>query len=40
MYIETPRMLIRDFSLEDAADLQEIFGDEETLKYCEPARRC
>ena len=37
MYIETPRMLIRDFSVEDAADLQEIFGDEETMKYCEPA---
>ena len=26
MYIETPRMIIRDFTPEDAADLHEIFG--------------
>jgi len=37
MYIETPRMIVRDFILEDAADLQEILGDDETMKYCEPA---
>ena len=37
MYIETPRMIVRDFSPEDAADLQEILGDDETMKYCEPA---
>lgn len=37
MYIETPRMIVRDFTLEDAADLQEILGDDETMKYCEPA---
>ena len=37
MYIETPRMTICDFTLEDAADLQEILGDDETMKYCEPA---
>ncbi len=37
MYIETQRMIIRDFSPEDAADLQEILGDDETMKYCEPA---
>ena len=37
MNIETPRMIIRDFTPEDAADLQEIFGDDETMKNCEPA---
>ena len=37
MYIETARMIIRDFTPEDAADLQEIFGDEEAMKNCEPA---
>ena len=37
MYIETPRMIIRDFVPEDAADLHNIFGDEETMENCEPA---
>ena len=37
MYIETPRMIIRDFTPEDAADLHDIFGDDETMKNCEPA---
>ena len=37
MYIETPRMMIRDFTPEDAADLHEIFGDDETMANCEPA---
>ena len=37
MYIETPRMIIRDFAVEDAADLHEIFGDAETMENCEPA---
>lgn len=37
MYIETPRMMIRDFILEDAADLYDIFGDDVTMEYCEPA---
>ena len=37
MNIETPRMIIRDFIPEDAADLHEIFGDDETMKNCEPA---
>ena len=37
MYIETPRMIIRDFTPEDAADLHDIFGDEETMENCEPA---
>ena len=37
MYIETPRMIIRDFTRSDAADLHEIFGDDETMENCEPA---
>ena len=37
MYIETPRMIIRDFILEDAADLHDIFGDDETMENCESA---
>lgn len=37
MYIETPRMIIRDFTPEDAADLHEILGDDETMENCEPA---
>lgn len=37
MYIETTRMIIRDFVPEDAADLHEIFGDAETMANCEPA---
>lgn len=36
MYIETPRMIIRNFIPEDAADLQEILGDAETMQHCEP----
>lgn len=30
-------MIIRNFTPEDAADLHEIFGDDETMKNCEPA---
>lgn len=37
MMIETPRMIIRDFTPEDAADLYEILGDDETMENCEPA---
>lgn len=37
MRIETPRLVIRTFTPEDLADLQEIFGDPETMKNCEPA---
>lgn len=37
MYIETERMIVRDFTLEDANDLHEILGDDETMKKCEPA---
>ena len=36
MLIETERMFIRDFAPEDVNDLQEIFGDAETMKNCEP----
>lgn len=37
MWIETERMYIRDFLPEDADDLQEILGDGETMRCCEPA---
>ena len=36
MYLETERMLLRDFRPEDAPDLQEILGDGETMKNLEP----
>ena len=36
MYLETERMIVRDFVAEDADDLQEILGDGETMEYCEP----
>lgn len=37
MNIETQRMMIRHFTPEDAADLHEILGDDETMENCEPA---
>ncbi len=37
MYIETPRMILRDFVRSDAADLHGILGDKETMENCEPA---
>lgn len=37
MYIETPRMCIRDFKPEDADALHEILGDAVTMEYCEEA---
>lgn len=37
MHIETQRMIIRDFTLNDADDLHEILGDAETMQNCEPA---
>lgn len=37
MYIETERLIIRDFKMGDLPDLQEILGDSETMKYSEPA---
>lgn len=36
MTIDTPRLVIRPFTLEDAASLQEILGDEQTMVYSEP----
>lgn len=36
MYLETPRLIIRNFRPEDAADLYDIFGDAETMENCEP----
>lgn len=35
--IETSRLLVRDFTMEDAPDLHEILGDAETMLHCEPA---
>lgn len=37
MNIETLQMIIRDFTPEDATDLYEILGDEETMENLEPA---
>ena len=37
MFIETKRMIIRDFSPADVNDLHEILGDAETMENCEPA---
>lgn len=36
MYLETHRLVIREFQMEDAGDLQEILGDAETMKFSEP----
>lgn len=36
MKIESDRTLIRNFILNDLDDLQEILGDEEVMKNCEP----
>lgn len=37
MYIETPRMIVRNFQMDDVKDFQEILGDDETMIHCEPA---
>ena len=37
MNIETSRMIIRDFTMNDINDMQDILGDAETMKNCEPA---
>ena len=37
MYVETDRMVIRDFKMDDLNDMHDIFGDAETMKNCEPA---
>lgn len=36
MYIETPRIIIRNFTPDDVADLYEILSDAETMENCEP----
>lgn len=36
MTLETERIILRDFTMEDIADLQEIFGDTETMLNVEP----
>jgi len=36
MFIETKRLVIRGFLPEDAAELHEILGDPETMRYAEP----
>lgn len=36
MRLETKRLLIREFCADDAQDLYEILGDEETMTYSEP----
>lgn len=36
MYLETERMTVRDFAMDDLEDLQAILGDEETMVYSEP----
>lgn len=36
MYIETERMIIRNYTKDDLKDLQEILGDPEVMKNCEP----
>ena len=37
MYIETDRMIVRDLTMNDVNDMYEIFGDDETMRNCEPA---
>lgn len=37
MYIETQRLFIRNFLMDDAKDLHDILGDAEVMKNCEPA---
>ena len=36
MHIETPRLLLRDFTMEDLPDLWEIFGDDITMEHMRP----
>lgn len=37
VFIETDRMIIRNFSMDDLNDVYEILGDDETMENCEPA---
>ena len=36
MHIETPRLLLRDFTMEDLPNLWEIFGDDITMEHMHP----
>ena len=36
MKLETTRLIIRNFVVDDLTDLHEILGDAEVMKYCEP----
>jgi len=36
MHLETERLIIREFSMEDLNDFHEIFGDPDVMKYTEP----
>jgi RimJ/RimL family protein N-acetyltransferase len=37
MLLETKRMIIRAFTMQDAGDLHDILGDSKTMEMCEPA---
>lgn len=37
MHIETQRLIIRDYTMDDVKDLHDILGDVEVMKNCEPA---
>lgn len=37
MFIETDRMIIRNFTMADLNDVYDILGDDEIMKNCEPA---
>ena len=37
MNIQTGRIIIRDFTMNDIHDMQDILGDAEVMKNCEPA---
>lgn len=37
MHIETQRILIRNYTMDDVRDLQDILGDAEVMENCEPA---
>ncbi|MCM1102967.1 MAG: GNAT family N-acetyltransferase [Clostridium sp.] len=37
MHMETQRVLIRDYTMDDGEELHDILGDAEVMKNCEPA---
>lgn len=36
IYVETPRTVVRGFTMDDAADMQEVFGDALVMANVEP----